>query len=598
MNDEQLKKTFSDMHIPAYEKSAKQHTLQLALSEFDTVYNKEPEKNNAIKKHTKNNKINDVKKPWRWGVWTVSVLSGVLVLSGTLMFLTYSFETSYYDAAGGEAYPFEMFYDVVGGGGEETYFYQENRATKFKVFHENTITQVHKKPVSTFSIDVDTVSYSLARSWLNMGNIPPKDSIRIEEMVNYFNYAWPAPETKVAPLKSTIAITPSPWKEGNKLIHIGIKGYAIETSESPRSNLIFLLDVSGSMQQANKLPLVKNSVRLLLDNLKPDDTVAFVVYAGAAGTVLKPTQAKDKAKIIRALEQLSAGGSTAGSQGIQQAYALAQENFDKNAVNRIILATDGDFNVGLTDTEELKTYIAQKRKNGIFLSILGFGMENFNDELMQVLAQNGNGTASYIDTLSEARKVLVEEATSTPFTIAKDVKIQVEFNPENVAEYHLIGYETRALQQEDFNNDKVDAGEIGAGHTLTAIYEITPINTDTRWHDKSRYQETQKSSSNTDFSGEYAFLKMRYKLPDSDTSTLITTAITTKNENLTGIIANEAGWATAVAGFSLLLKDSKYTGKLDYDAVIALAQKTKGDDLYGYRSEFINIVKLTKALQN
>ena len=431
---------------------------------------------------------------------------------------------------------------------------------------------------------------------MNRGQFPAKDVVRIEEMVNYFDYAWPAPTTQKIPFKPTVVVTDSPWTTGNKLIHIGIKGYEIEAAEAPRSNLVFLLDVSGSMGSSDKLPLVKKSLRLLLDTLKPDDTVGIVVYAGAAGTVLKPTAVKNKAEIIAALDRLSAGGSTAGGQGIELAYALAEENFDQDAVNRIILATDGDFNVGISNPEELKTFIEHKRETGVFLSVLGFGGNNWNDQLMQALAQNGNGVAAYIDTLSEARKVLVEEASSILFTIAKDVKIQVEFNPEKVAEYRLVGYETRALKREDFDNDAVDAGDIGAGHTVTAIYEITPVGSSGQKIDGSSDQIAATSQSDIDFKGEYAFLNIRYKLPTSDTSILITQAITAGQTDVSGVVKNEADWATVVATFAQLLRGGTYTGDVDYDAVIAFAQKSKGKDEFGYRAEVINLVRLAKVV--
>jgi Ca-activated chloride channel family protein len=397
-------------------------------------------------------------------------------------------------------------------------------------------------------------------------------------------------------------VIPSPWKKGNKLVHIGIKGYDFEPAEKPRSNLVFLLDVSGSMRAHDKLPLVISSMKLLLETLKPEDTVAIVVYAGAAGTVLEPTKVADKHKILAALERLNAGGSTAGAAGIRQAYALAEGNFDKTAVNRVILATDGDFNVGITNREELKSFVERKRKTGVFLSVLGFGQGNLNDHLMQTLSQNGNGTAAHIDTLNEARKVLVEEASSTLFPIAKDVKIQVEFNPKTVAEYRLIGYETRALRREDFNNDKVDAGDIGAGHSVTAIYEITPVGGE-RMIGETRYQkaERDKAADTADFGNEYAFLKIRYKLPASDTSKLISVPITKSHETAAdgnGAVAGilrEARWATTVAAFGQILKGGKYTGSFSYDDVINMARASKGEDEFGYRAEFINLVRLARS---
>lgn len=472
--------------------------------------------------------------------------------------------------------------------------YQDVGRDKFEDFKENPIKIVSDEPVSTFSIDVDTSSYSFMRRQINNGVLPQKNAVRIEEMINYFGYDYALPKTKAEPFKPSVTVVPSPWAEGRKLVHIGIKGYNIDSADKPHSNLVFLLDVSGSMNAPDKLPLLKNSFKLLLDTLEPDDTVAIVVYAGAAGTVLQPTQAREKSKILNALEGLSAGGSTAGAEGIRQAYRLAEENFQKDGVNRIMLATDGDFNVGISNREELKNFVERKRKTGIFLSVLGFGQGNLNDHMMQTLAQNGNGVAAYIDTLSEARKVLVEEASSTLFPIAKDVKIQVEFNPESVDEYRLIGYETRSLNREDFNNDAVDAGDIGAGHTVTAIYEITPKG-GPRTIDDSRYSK-KKVKPTSSFSDEYAFLKIRYKNPDSDTSKLITTPITTANEvSSIDKANNDTRFATSVAAFGQLLKGGKHTADFSYKDVIDLANSAKGDDQFGYRTEFVNLVRLAKS---
>lgn len=480
---------------------------------------------------------------------------------------------------------------------------------RFEEFKENSVKAVSEDPVSTFSIDVDTASYSFVRRSLNSGHLPPKDAVRVEELINYFDYNYPLPANKKTPFQPNVSVVDSPWKTGNKLIHIGIKGYQLPAGEIPRSNLVFLLDVSGSMSSPDKLPLVQQSMELLLNNLKPDDTVAIVVYAGAAGTVLEPTKVKEKQKILTAVQQLQAGGSTAGAQGIQLAYQLAEANFDPKAVNRIILATDGDFNVGQTDDGDLKTLVERKRDKGIYLSVLGFGQGNYQDAMMQTLAQNGNGIAAYIDTLSEAQKVLVHEATSTLFPIASDVKIQVEFNPAIVAEYRLIGYETRALNREDFNNDKVDAGDIGAGHTVTAIYEITPVGEGKPLLEPSRYEslakDDSKADSNKKVSNEYAFLRIRYKLPGEKTSQLIeqpigTSQLMSLDKNITpNSLQQEAGFATAVAGFAQLLRGSHFIGEYTYDDVIALAQATKGSDDYGYRTEFIQLVrkaKLAKAL--
>ena len=489
---------------------------------------------------------------------------------------------------------------VMGGGvpmdDYGVLYYHDEGRDNFENFEVNPVKVTAQEPVSTFSIDVDTTSYAFARRMINAGSMPQPDAVRIEEMVNYFDYDYPRPTTKETPFQSTVTVMPSPWKDGNKLMHIAIKGYDIEAASRPHANLVFLLDTSGSMDAPDKLPLVKNALKMLTDNLSPDDTVAIVTYAGSAGTVLEPTKVSDKAKIIAALDNLGAGGSTAGAAGIEQAYNLAQASFNKEGVNRVILATDGDFNVGTTDPEALKTLVEQKRETGIFLSVLGFGQGNLNDHIMQELAQNGNGVAAYIDNLNEARKLLVEESSSTLFPIAKDVKIQVEFNPATVDEYRLVGYETRALAQEDFNNDKIDAGDIGAGHTVTAIYEITPKG-GPRSVDPSRYTKVEAAKADTDFANEFAFLKIRYKLPSEDESKLITTPVTTANETpVSDIVKREANWAVAVASFGQLVKNDKHTGKLTWDDVITLAQENKGDDEFGYRSEFLQIVRLAKSL--
>lgn len=466
---------------------------------------------------------------------------------------------------------------------------------RFNAESINSVKRVTDEPVSTFSVDVDTASYAFSRKKLNQGMLPNPDAVRIEEFINYFDYQYPASRDRKTPFATHVLVGDSPWKPGNKLLHIGIKGF--EVQQQPKSNLVFLLDVSGSMSSVDKLPLVKQSIQLLLTKLLPQDTVSIVVYAGAAGTVLEPTKVKDKNTILNALNRLQAGGSTAGGQGIELAYRLAEQNFDKDAVNRIVLATDGDFNVGISDPEKLKKLVEKKRESGVFLSVLGFGQGNYHDALMQTLAQNGNGVAAYIDTLSEAQKVLVEESTSSLFTIAKDVKIQIDFNPDTVSEYRLIGYETRHLAREDFNNDKVDAGDIGAGHTVTAIYEITPVGADSALVDASRYV---KKSSEKNKRDEYAFLKLRYKLPDENKSTLVTQIIPRKN---TVIRESSAHWgseafdfSSAVAGFAQLLKDDRYMNGWTYDDVIKLALSSRGEDVYGYRNEFVQLVRKAKLV--
>ena len=480
--------------------------------------------------------------------------------------------------------------------------YKEDGRDKFEDFDVNAFKSVVAEPVSTFSSDVDTASYSFIRRQLNNGVLPQKDAVRVEEMVNYFDYNYPVPQSRAEPFKPTVTITDSPWAEGKKLMHIGIKGYQLEKAEL-RSNIVFLLDVSGSMNASDKLPLVKNSMKMLLDSLHPDDTVSIVTYAGSTGVVLEPTKSSQHSKIINAMNHLRAGGGTAGAAGIKLAYDMAEQNFDERAVNRVILATDGDFNVGITNRQELQDFVERKRDKGIFLSVLGFGQGNYNDHMMQTLAQNGNGVAAYIDNLNEARKVLVEEATSSLFPIANDVKFQIEFNPTAVAEYRLIGYETRHLNREDFNNDKIDAGDMGAGHTVSAIYEFVPVGSDAVSVDALRYTTNIKTKGVAP-SDEYAFLKIRYKLPMESKSKLITRAI--DGNDVAGSCSPRAkckmrapnadtSFATSVAAFGQILKGGQYTGEFSYDDVIALAQQGKGADKFGYRAEFINMVRLAKT---
>ena len=433
------------------------------------------------------------------------------------------------------------------------------------------------------------------RGSLQQGVLPPKNAVRVEELINYFPYDYRIPNDRNKPFSVTTSLMPTPWNNGTRLLHIGIKGYELDTESSAPANLVFLIDTSGSMRAPNKLPLLVNSFKLLLDSLAPDDTVAIVTYAGSAGVALDSTKAAERGAILATLERLRAGGSTAGAEGIRQAYMLAEQNLAEDGVNRVILATDGDFNVGITDTEELKSFVERKRERGVYLSVLGFGRGNYNDALMQALAQNGNGHAAYIDNLMEARKVLVEEATSTLFPIAKDVKIQIEFNPDLVQEYRLIGYESRMLAREDFRNDNVDAGEIGSGHSVTAIYELTPAGSEAALVEELRYQRVS-ASSETAFSDEHAFLRIRFKAPDGDTSEVITQPISRANEiGATGGVAREARFSVAVAGFGQLLRGGRYTGDYDYDDVIALAMSAKGRDEFGYRAEFVNLVRLAKS---
>jgi Ca-activated chloride channel homolog len=474
----------------------------------------------------------------------------------------------------------------------------EGSRDRLQGFDTNPVRSALENPVSTFSIDVDTASYSFVRRSLKEGVLPEADSVRVEEMINYFPYGWPGPETAETPFNSTVTVMPTPWNEHTKLMHVAIKGYEVEPAEKPAANLVFLIDTSGSMSSPDKLPLLKSAFRLLVSQLSDDDTISIVTYAGSAGTVLEPTRGSERQKILDALDRLEPGGSTAGEAGIREAYRLAEQSFVQGGVNRIMLATDGDFNVGPSSDEELKKLVEEKRRSGVFLSVFGFGMGNLNDQLMQTIAQNGNGTAAYIDTLSEAEKVLVEEAGSTLFPIAKDVKIQVEFNPEKVAEYRLIGYETRALNREDFNNDRIDAGEIGSGHSVTAIYEITPTDSPARTIDELRYGAARTDNpSGVANADEYAFVKIRYKLPDEDASKLIETPVTAANEVTSFEQATvDQRFTVAVAAFGQKLRDADATAGFSYDRIMEIATAARGSDPFGYRAEFLSLVRFASAL--
>ncbi len=469
---------------------------------------------------------------------------------------------------------------------------------RFESFGTNPVRSAQENPVSTFSIDVDTASYAFVRRSLKEGFLPDRDSVRVEEMINYFPYDWAGPQGAQVPFNTTVTVMPTPWNDHTRLMHVAIKGYDIAPAEKPASNLVFLIDTSGSMNAADKLPLLKNSFRLLVEKLGAEDTVSIVTYAGAAGTVLEPTRVSDKAKIFAALDQLEAGGRTAGEAGIVEAYRLAEQSFVKDGVNRIMLATDGDFNVGQTSDEALKRLIEDKRESGVYLSVLGFGRGNLNDQMMQTIAQNGNGVAAYIDTLAEAEKVLVEEASSSLFTIASDVKIQVEFNPARIAEYRLIGYETRALAREDFNNDKVDAGDIGSGHTVTAIYEVTPVGSPARMIDDLRYGEANHEGKGVSDAGEYAFVKIRYKAPGEGTSQLIETPVT--DDNVVDTLASASDdlrFSVAVATFGQKLRGTDAVADFGYDKIMEIAAAARGADPFGYRAEFLSLVRLASALQ-
>ena len=459
----------------------------------------------------------------------------------------------------------------------------------FNTAAANPVHVTAEEPVSTFSVDVDTASYSVIRSSLNAGQLPPPEAVRIEEMVNYFPYNYPAPEAGAAPFTDTVTVMPTPWNPNTRLVHIALQGRMPTIADRPPLNLVFLIDTSGSMEDANKLPLLKQSLTLMLAKLRPQDQIAIVAYAGSAGEVLPPTAANDRAAILNALNNLGAGGSTAGAEGLALAYQVAAEMKRDGAVSRVLLATDGDFNVGISDPEELKTFVAKERDTGVYLSVLGFGRGNLDDATMQTLAQNGNGTAAYIDTLAEAQKVLVDQLTGALFPIADDVKIQVEWNPAQVAEYRLIGYETRALKREDFNNDKIDAGEIGAGLQVTALYEVTAPGSPALLNDPLRYGKAPDASG----SGELGFLRLRYKDPGQHVSKLIETPITGN-----GDANDDARFAAAVAGFGQLLQHSTYLGNWSYDQAIQLASGAKGPDEFGYRAEAVTLIRLAQSLSN
>jgi len=473
----------------------------------------------------------------------------------------------------------------------------EPNRDRVEEFKTNPVRSAVTDPVSTFSIDVDTASYSFVRSSLKAGFLPQADTVRVEEMINYFPYDWTGPDAASTPFNSTVSVMPTPWNEHTKLMHVAIKGYDVQPAEQPKANLVFLLDVSGSMNEPDKLPLLKSAFRLLVSKLRPDDTVSIVTYAGDAGTVLEPTKVSERAKILTAIDHLTPGGSTAGEAGIREAYRLAQQSFVQGGINRVMLATDGDFNVGQTDDDDLKRIIEEKRKSGVFLSVFGFGRGNLNDQMMQTIAQNGNGTAAYIDTLAEAEKVLVQDASSTLFPIAKDVKIQVEFNPAAVSEYRLIGYETRALNREDFNNDRVDAGEIGSGHSVTAIYEITPKGSPAEVIDPLRYGEASTQNGGVANADEYAFVKIRYKLPAEDVSKLIETPVTKANEVASfGAAGADQRFSIAVAAFGQKLRGTSQTADFGFDRIMEIATAARGTDPYGYRAEFLSLVRLASAL--
>ena len=480
----------------------------------------------------------------------------------------------------------------------------ESNTEEYARIYENPFLSAMTNPLSTFSIDVDTASYSNVRRQIQYGNMPYPDAVRIEELINYFTYDYPEPEGE-HPFSFNTEVSECPWNPENKLIHIGLQGRKVSFENLPPNNLVFLLDVSGSMEDENKLPLLKDAFELLINELRPIDRVSIVVYAGAAGLVLPPTTCNNKETILTALNNLNAGGSTAGGQGIILAYDTALKYFDPEGNNRIILATDGDFNVGASSDGELIRLIEEKRNQGIFITVLGFGMGNYKDTKMESIADHGNGNYAYIDTIREAEKVLVSEMGGTLLTIAKDVKIQIEFNPVIVESYRLIGYENRIMAKEDFDDDTKDAGELGSGHTVTVLYEIVPKSYEMSTLDflepfieaeQLKYQESTITSDAYELN-ELLTIKFRYKQPDSDVSTLIEVPVLDSNIPLEDT-SNNFRWSAAVAEWGLLLRDSEYKGNATYTQVLKLARDSLDPDLKGYRAEFIELVEITRHINN
>ncbi len=466
---------------------------------------------------------------------------------------------------------------------------------KYAEITENPFLETSKAPLSTFSVDVDTASYSNVRRFLNDGQLPPKDSVRIEELINYFEYDYSQPIGKI-PFSVNTEVSTAPWKRNHKIVRIGLQGKNVSLENVPPSNLVFLLDVSGSMNKPDRLPLLKDALKILLNQLSPRDRIAIVAYAGATGLVLPSTYAVEREKILSAFDRLKAGGSTNGGKGIQLAYKVAEDNFIANGNNRIILATDGDFNVGMANEEALVNLVEQKRRSNVFLSVFGFGRGNLNDSMMEKLSNKGNGNYAYIDNLDEAKKALGTQVAGTLFAIAKDVKIQVEFNPAKVAGYRLIGYENRVMADTDFNNDKKDAGEIGAGHTVTALYEIVPIGQSVENPGVDELKYAQKEVSDVKFDDELMTVKLRYKEPKELKSKLLTIGVLDKNRSIESASKNMK-FAAAVAQFGLLLRDSRYKGDSSFTNVLTLASSSLGSDLKGYRSEFITLVNKAERLQ-
>lgn len=470
-------------------------------------------------------------------------------------------------------------------------------ADKFPEKEGNKSVLASEQPVSTFSVDVDTASYAFVRRMLSDGRMPPLQAVRVEEMVNYFPYKYAAPTKASQPFAVTTEVMPSPWQQGNQLVHIALKGYDIQAAQRPRANVVLLVDVSGSMGPRDRLPLLQQGFRLFAEQLRDDDMVSIVTYANGTSVALEPTSGKDKNKIIDVINKLQSSGGTAGGDGLQRAYAQAERNFDPKAVNRIILATDGDFNIGITDPKQLEKFIVDKRKSGIYLSVFGVGLGNLNDALIQRLTQSGNGNAAYIDTLLEARKALSQELGSTMFPIANDVKVQVEFNPAQVAAYRLVGYETRMLARQDFKDDKVDAGDMGAGHTVTAIYEITPAANAGKLVDPLRYEQAAKPKAASGKGDELCFVKVRYKLPGQSASKQLEHAVRADAARKSLDAApDDQRFAVAVAAFGQRLRGEQHLADFSYGDIARLADGARGADPDGYRAEFVKMVRMAESL--
>lgn len=471
---------------------------------------------------------------------------------------------------------------------------QQRNAETYKEIKENSFVAVAQQPVTTFSADVDRAAYANVRRIIGYGQIPPKDAVRIEEMVNYFDYDYPAPEEgSASPLRVSPELAPAPWNPNHLLLRIGLQAKKIDLAKAPPSNIVFLIDVSGSMDEDNKLPLLKSSFKMLLGQLRPDDKIAIVTYANGTKVALPSTSVKDKEKIIKVLDNLYASGGTSGGKGIQLAYEQAQKSFIKNGNNRIILATDGDFNIGINNTTDLEKFIEKQRESGIYMSVLGFGIGNYRDDMAETIADKGNGNYAYIDNITEAKKVLVNELSGTLFAVAKDVKLQLEFNPKYVKEYKLIGYENRMLANEDFTNDKKDAGEIGAGHTVTALYELVP--SDGKVAQSLRYQSQELNEKGK--GNELGFLKIRYKDPKvKDAKSVEITEPLVFNKKALKETSTDYRFAASVAEFGILLRDNSNKANATYDQVIELAEGAIGKDPEGYRKEFVRLVKSVKML--